>query len=296
MSSLSLESSDGSDGRIELNHERMGEDTFGVTLLMPIPPKTKPKNVAPVLGTVVGGGLSAGLLQVIDSAYLATFAGAVSSALTLTLEAVGRDLSERLLSPREDYRLGVSVLCGITKAQENEAAGLHLRDDGFFVSQLGDRSSAEEVVEALWLTIQREYEERKIPFETYLGINIAYRSEIDLPQAHMLLKLASNMSYRQHCLLAALTTKSEWRFKKITDIDSASQRSVSHEFVSLGFDGVLVDRAHGGAVWGGASLGTMIAVSEVGLLLYRLMELWRIEDVDRLKAKEDVHALELQET
>jgi hypothetical protein len=66
----------------------------------------------------------------------------------------------------------------------------------------------------LLLKAQREPEERKLPHIASVIPFVGFNSEIDVPVAHQLLQFASELSYRQYCILAlAMHTESFDLFK-----------------------------------------------------------------------------------
>jgi hypothetical protein len=90
----------------------------------------------------------------------------------------------------------------MVKVEKNRRANLQLRKDNFFQSTGDNHSSADEVCEAVIRAAQTEYEEAKIRFQGSLLGNIPFYPEIDQSQANLLVRLSSELSYRQFCLLA----------------------------------------------------------------------------------------------
>ena len=82
----------------------------------------------------------------------------------MVLRRVGADVSERLLSPREQARVGFVLASAATEIHSRIERGETLRSDGFFDPRHGERSDAEEVSEGVLLKSQREPEEKKLPY------------------------------------------------------------------------------------------------------------------------------------
>lgn len=88
--------------------------------------------------------------------FLAGPPGAVGGAVAGPLVAsVLRDLAHRILSHREDARVGGAVLAGVARLQERFDAGDQVRNDDFLASMPGRRSDGEEIIEGVLLAAQR---------------------------------------------------------------------------------------------------------------------------------------------
>lgn len=131
----------------------------------------------------------------------AILAGAGGVVITKILEKLGIEISDRVLGKREEVRVGALFTYSIAKIKENLDNGRHLREDSFFDENISQRSDAEEVYEGLILAVQKEHEEKKIEYMGKMIGNIAFREDIDKAFANLLIKRASNLSYRQICLI-----------------------------------------------------------------------------------------------
>lgn len=227
-----------------------------------------------IMGGAIGASLGSVLIQLANGQLETTLMAGAGALITSALERVGQDFNHRALSSRESIRLGQAVVFAVKKQIENERNGLQLRSDNFFTAQMNDRPLAEEIVEAVMSSIQREFEERKIPFLSYLVINIAYRHDIDRHHAHLLIKIAEELTYRQYCLLSIIANRQDkqLRFDR-RSIDSGCSAWVS-SLMKMWFAGALDDTGIG--AFGGGSPGGNWDVSDEGLLLNELMELIRI--------------------
>lgn len=148
-------------------------------------------------GALVGAG-AGGSVAGPPGAALGAIVGGASSRL---IQKLGQEFNQRVLSPREDLRVGNVLALADTFIQEKLEQGEALRDDGFFDSNESGRSDAEEVGEHILLKSQREPEEKKLPYMAHLLANIAFDASISAHLAHQIIKSAEQLTYRQLCLL-----------------------------------------------------------------------------------------------
>ena len=146
--------------------------------------------IAGPIGTIVGGG--------------------VGAAATMAVTAIGREVSSRLLSPREQVRVGGVFTLAAAEIVERCQNGESVRDDGFFGTVGEGRSDAEEVWESALLKSQREPEEKKLPYMAHLLANLAFNTEISAAMAQQMTKAAEAMTYRQLCILHLSATKEKF--------------------------------------------------------------------------------------
>ena len=156
----------------------------------------------------VGSGIS-GALNLFSAAdplvgFLAGPAGVIVSG---TLKGIGKDIKERQLSPREDFRVGKVLAIAALEIHLRLEKGERLRADGFFDKNPGGRSDAEEIAEAIMLKCQREPQEKKIQYMGYLLASIAFNSNIGADMGHQLIKAAEELTYRQLCILKLAVVK-----------------------------------------------------------------------------------------
>lgn len=79
------------------------------------------------------------------------------------LKTIGQDISNRMLSKRENYRIGSVLVLAGNGISERINNGEMLRTDGFFNEDDTGKSDAKEIVEAVLLKAKQDPEERKIP-------------------------------------------------------------------------------------------------------------------------------------
>jgi hypothetical protein len=126
-----------------------------------------------------------------------------------TLRYLINEVKTRLYSPREMRRV-ITVLMLIVRAIEREKSrGYTLRDDDFFRRAIDERTTAEELGDAVIYAAQREHEERKLPFIANLFAFFAFNSRIDQAMANYMVKLAGALTWRQYCILSSRTIHPE---------------------------------------------------------------------------------------
>ena len=161
-------------------------------------------NYADLIGSGISGTLS--LFSAVDP-FVGFLAGPAGVIVSGTLKGIGKDIKERQLSPREDFRVGKVLAIAALEIHQRIENGESLRNDGFFDKKPTGRSDAEEVAEAIMLKCQRELQEKKIPYVGYLLAGIALDSNISTDMGHQLIKAAEELTYRQLCILKLSSVK-----------------------------------------------------------------------------------------
>ena len=239
---------------------------------------------ADLTGTVVGGVTG----SMIAGPGGAMAGGMLGVAVTHTLRDLGADLMQRVLSPNEARRVGEALDFTISKIEENLAQGLQLRQDDFFHSRPGERSSADEIAEGVLRAAQYEHEEKKLKYYGNLLANLAFRTDIDRPLANQLLRLADRMSYRQLCYTALLPRRIELGlgltnarvYSYISGVVDGMPPSTKTPYQSLAAD--LLELAQVGVVVADLNTEQPMApqLTDLGMLVYGLMSLQDIPEPD----------------
>jgi hypothetical protein len=158
---------------------------------------------------VIGGVTAVGI-----SILVGDSTGAVTAAaqpiVTGALRKGALDLMHRQLSRREQLRSGAVAVLAAQRVQKMINLGEELRHDGFFDSEPGNRSLAEEIVEGVLIAAQREHEELKLPYLANMLANIAFEAMVHRAEANLLLRMGNAMSYRQLCLIALVHKKDQF--------------------------------------------------------------------------------------
>jgi hypothetical protein len=153
-------------------------------------------------GAEIAGGAIGGALGFLAAGPAGAAAGgAGGAAAAAVLKHIGGEVSERVLSPREQVRVGAVLALAAAEVRQRLDQGELPRTDGFFDFNKDGHSDADEVAESVLLKSQREAEERKLPYMAHLFASIAFDASISAYMAHQLLKAAEHLTFRQLYLL-----------------------------------------------------------------------------------------------
>lgn len=166
---------------------------------------------------------------------LAVTLGGAGVALTHILRVTAKEVKERLLGKREELRIGATYIFAADKINRNIENGRQIRQDGFFQEQSNARAQAEEILEGVLLTAQREHQEKKIRFYGNLYANIAFDPTVDRSHANYLIRLLDRLSFRQLCWIAQI--QSGYSFTYIQDVPE--QADIINELNELAAMGII---------------------------------------------------------
>lgn len=156
-------------------------------------------------GSEITGGVGGAVIGSIAAGPIGAVIGAITGPLiTKTFKVIGKDVKDRFLSKREGVRIGATFTYALAKLKNEIDSGVSIRQDDFFIPKDGERAKAEELLEGVLLAAQREYEERKVNFLGNLYANICLKENISSEHASQLIKTATNLSFRQFCMLQLL--------------------------------------------------------------------------------------------
>lgn len=270
------------------------------------PENTEDRHLKEILetGSSVAGSVAGTALGLIMGGPSGAFAGAVGGPLAgRTTLYLASEFKHRVLSQREEERIGGTMAFAIEKIQENIAEGKQLRQDGFFQDHPTQRSAAKEVFEGVLLAAQQEHEEKKLSFYGNLLANVAFDYTINREQANLLTKEGQSLSYRQLCVLALVAAKQlfegERRISELKPISGIGQQAFNlkqESYENTGgvpnmnvaallheiFDLHARNLASTGVDMPGSTYiePSNLRLALVGYNLYRLMELWGIDKDD----------------
>jgi len=210
------------------------------------------EQVGAAAGVLIGWGIAGP-----EGAMLGAVGG---TGLKQAIELVGADIYDRLLGPRERYRIGTALGYAIATIEQNYKDGKSPSDASFFTSADQARPKAEELLEAVLLKARDTYEEKKL---RYLGAfygNVAFphstviesvRASFELPTSEMNLffERANGLSYRQMLILALIARKHEFQLSDTEYGDTAlspTLEGIFEEVLDLGAREMIAMLLHSG--------------------------------------------------
>ncbi len=253
------------------------------------------KSGSAIVGTTAGAAAGAALAGPLGAVPGAAAGAACGTVIGKVLTDIGTEFVARILGPREEQRIGATLIYVINKIQKKLAAGEPHRTD-WFSSQpqpshpacveipFVERPPSVEIIEGILLAVQREYEEKKLPFMGNLMANIFFDPNIDKMQANLMIKISQRISYRQLCILsvfAHIESSILLRERDYRGEDRINFKLISllQEISDLWTLGILncSEEAHLGLTDVNPS---KMRIQGMGVLLYNLMELRDIEKND----------------
>jgi hypothetical protein len=125
----------------------------------------------------------------------------VGAALGPTIKHTALVLYDRLHG-RQRVRAGATLQFVAEDVERRHANGQVPRDDGFFEPRDGLRPEADELLEGVLLQAANSYEERKVPLLGRLYAGIAHDPTVSPATGNYLVRLASELTYRQFVALS----------------------------------------------------------------------------------------------
>ena len=169
----------------------------------------KHEKLAPgMVGSGTGAAISLGM-----EAFGVPGGAVLGSVVGPLITGLWQDFLQRQLSNREKERVDSVLSVAINEIGRRKAAGENLRTDGFFDEKETGRSDAEEILEAVLLKAQREPEEKKIRHLGLLYSSFPFDSDISVPYANQLIKVAEQLTYRQLCILKLCDVKDKYNLR-----------------------------------------------------------------------------------
>ncbi|MEE8403476.1 MAG: hypothetical protein V3R93_06955 [Candidatus Hydrothermarchaeaceae archaeon] len=183
-----------------------------------------------IAGTATGGAIGF-LAGGPGGAAVGGALGVVISKGTIKLLS---DISNRVLSKREEIRIGATAAFALMKIKSHLDDGAVPRKDGFFDYMGKKRSNAEEVFEGVLLKAKNEHEEKKAEFLGNIYANIAFFPGFSVGEANHLLQIAGNLTYRQMCILSLIEKKAQIQGIELKEKSYREVReSVLYETISI---------------------------------------------------------------
>jgi hypothetical protein len=232
-----------------------------------------------ISGSVIGGLIAGPIGSVVG--------GASGPIITRVFKTIGHEIKNRLIGKREEIRIGAAYTFAINKIKSNEEKGFQLRKDAFFDMSENGRSIAEEILEGIVITSQKEYEERKVKFIGNLYGNICTKQEINREFANQLIKITSDLSFRQFCLLRLFQVRHDNKYpidaREITKLDLTLEiRDLQQKRLIMVGETLSPGRNDSNPF-----RYNIVKINNTGLILCEMLSLEEIEkeDVDNLESE-----------
>lgn len=156
-----------------------------------------------ISGTAASAGAGAAIGTLV-AGPAGTVVGAIAgSVIEKVIVAGGKEIKEKVLSKNENRKIKTVFDLAKIKIAANIESGKKLREDVFF-SDKDSRSAADEILEGTLFAAQRENEELKLPYLANLYSNINFDYTISRSMANQLIKIASEISFRQIMILSVI--------------------------------------------------------------------------------------------
>lgn len=155
------------------------------------------------LGADLAGSVGGAAFGLAFAGAPGALAGAVAAPV---LAGVLDEVAGRVLSRREQVRVGAVVRYAADSLQQMLDAGAELRTDDFFATGPAP-AAGEEVIEGVLLASQREPQERKLEFMGHLIASVAVNEDITAQVATWATKVAEELTWMQVILLSLVGEK-----------------------------------------------------------------------------------------
>jgi hypothetical protein len=165
-----------------------------------------------LLGAAAGGMFGAGAGADLGLSAIASMAGT-------SIASIGHDVVERVLSPRQEARVGAVIFQAAAALAAKEVMGGKIRDDGFWE---GDHSAGTEFAEGVILAAMDSFEERKILYLGNVLANVAIQPNIDPATANRAIRMSREISWIEMCLIGIVERPVEFALPE-EDLPKATQ-------------------------------------------------------------------------
>lgn len=149
---------------------------------------------------IVSGSITGAIGFYLGNAVMGPGGAIAGGALGGIVGNVLTDISNRVLSHREEVRIGAASIYIQKRIQDNINNGQEPRKEFLDVNQ--KKKEAEELFEGVLLKAKTEHEEKKIKLISNIFVRTVFINGIDIAQANYFLSAAERMTYTHFCLLA----------------------------------------------------------------------------------------------
>ncbi len=247
------------------------------------------------LTAATAGGIGALLLGGPPGALVGTGLGLAIREVVLKL---GDEFEQRQLGPREKTRAGATLYWALREVEERLEDGQEPRSDGFFApDDLGGRSRADELLEAVLNRAMNEHEEHKLRHLGFMYGALVFCEGMKPGHANFLVTMASRLTWEQ-LVLIGLIHKTGYR--ALPDWPPSHRfgvegHGVAGELYDLVRQGIIA-RTDGRPVEAVADINpSLLTCITSGCALYHLMRLDEIHEDARSEVYELLIAVAAEE-
>lgn len=176
-----------------------------------------------------------------EGAFIGAAAGPV-------VAGVANDLATRIMSQKEEHRLGAVMIFAMESMKQIQDGGGQIRNDRFWASANDFNGPGEEVVEAVLIAAQREPQEKKLEYLGCLLAQIAYHEEISVETAMWMVNTAERLTWTQYMLISMIGRNEQFELGAIEvgrGINSWKGWAIHEEIKAMGPFGLNIMGAPG---------------------------------------------------
>ncbi len=243
-------------------------------------------------GSEIGGSVAGSTIGLAIAGPVGAIAGAIVGPLVgATFKKVGTEISEKIMGPREQARVGATYTLALEKIAKIIDTGKKVRNDDFFEVQENDRSKSETILEGTLLKVRNEYEEKKIRCYSNLLANLSFDNSINFEKGNTLLRILEQLSYRQIAILAYFSTIEDlstqnWMISFKDKADLGKYQDFYFELMDI-YNKQLLKQTGGGISMSASSLG----ISPLGKTMCDLIGIEEIDDNDTLQIENTIESI-----
>jgi len=243
-------------------------------------------------GSEVGGSVAGATIGLAIAGPVGAIAGAVVGPLIgAAFKKVGTEISEKIMGPREQARIGATYTIALDKIAKMLESGMEVRNDDFFTAQENDRSKSESILEGTLLKARNEYEEKKINCYSNFLANLSFDSSISFEKGNALLRILEQLSFRQITILAYFSeiddlSTERWMISFKDNEELGKYQDFYFELMDI-YNKQLLQQTGGGISMSASSLG----ISPLGKTMCNLIGVDEIDENDKLKITNTIESI-----
>lgn len=247
------------------------------------------------LTAATAGGIGGFLVEGPPGALAGTGVGLAIREVVLKL---GDEFEQRQLGPRQKTRAGATLYWALEEVKERLEEGEEPRADGFFApDDLGGRSRADELLEAVLNRAMNEHEEHKLRHLGFMYGALVFCEDMKPGHANFLVTMASRLTWEQLVLVGLIH---QMGYRALPDWPAANRFSVeghgiAGELYDLARQGIIA-RTDGRPVEAVADINpSFLTCITSGCALYHLMRLDEIDEDARAEVYEQLNEVAAEE-